>query len=130
VVSARSGRGGEEGSSPVGRSDDVKGTGIGPNRSCSPGPSDGDREGEMVIIVRSTKSDKGRSGALFEGVGGEIRPLESAGVVHDGVEGVRGGQGEVTVESGEDYIALIEKWGKAQLNVEKADGSLGDPEET
>jgi hypothetical protein len=44
----------------------------------------------VVIIVRSTKPDKGRSGALFEGVGGEIRPLESVGVVHDGVEGVRG----------------------------------------
>jgi hypothetical protein len=87
----RSSRGGEEGSSPVVRSDDVKGTGIGPNRTCSPGTSDCDREGEVVIIVGSTKPDKGRSGSLFEGVGGEIRPLESAGVVHDGVEGVRGG---------------------------------------
>lgn len=130
MMPARSSRGGEEGSSPVVRSDDVKGTGIGPNRSCSPGTSDGGREGEVVIIVRSTKPEESRSGALFEGVGGEIRPLESAGVVHDGVEGVRGGQGEVTVESGEGYVALIEKWGKSQLNVEEADGSLGDPEET
>jgi hypothetical protein len=84
----------------------------------------------VVIIVRSTKPEESRSGALFEGVGGEIRPLESAGVVHDGVEGGRRGQGEVTVKSGEGYVALIEKWGKAQLNVEEADGSLGDPEET
>ena len=113
MVSARSGRGGEEGSSPVGRSDDVKGTGIGPNRPCSPGTSDGDREGEVVIIVRSTKPGKGRSGALFEGVGGEIRPLESAGVVHDGVEGLGGSQGEVVIETGEDYVGLMEKRGKS-----------------
>ena len=85
MMPARSIRGGEEGSSPVVRDDGVKGTGIGPKGSCSPGTSDGDREGEVVIIVRSTKPDKGRSGALFEGVGGEIGPLESAGVVHDGV---------------------------------------------
>ena len=85
MMSARSVRCGEEGSSPIVRGDGVKGTGIGSNGSCSPGTSDGDREDEVVIIVRSTKSDKGRSGALFEGVGGEIGPLESAGMVHDGV---------------------------------------------
>ena len=41
---------------------------------------------------------------------------------------MRGGQGEVTVEAGEGYVALMEKWGKAQFNVEKPDGSRGDPE--
>ena len=117
MVSARSGRGGEEGGPPVVRSDDVKGTGISPNRSCSPGTSDGGREGEVVIIVRSTKPDKGRSGALFEGVGGEIRPLESVGVVHDGVEGVRRCQGEVAVESGEGYVALVAEWGEAEFDM-------------
>jgi hypothetical protein len=76
---------GEEDSSPIVRGDGVKGTDIGSNGSCSPGTSDDDREGEVVIIVRSTKPNKGRPGELFEGVGGEIGPLESVGVVHDGV---------------------------------------------
>ena len=84
----------------------------------------------MVIIVRSAESDKGSPGALFEGVGGEIGALKSTGVVHDGVQGVGGGKGEMTIESGEGYVALIKERGKSQFNMEKPDGSFGDPKKT
>ncbi len=100
-MSARSVRCGEEGSSPIVRDEGEKGTVIGSNGSCGPGTSDGDREDEVVIIVRTVKSNKDRPGALLEGVGGKIGPLESAGVVHDGVEGLEGSQREVAIETGE-----------------------------
>ena len=82
---ARSIRDGEKVSSPVVGGDGVKGADIGPNGSCSPSTSDGGGQDEVVIIVRSAKSDKDSPGALLEGVGGEIGILKSAGVVHDGV---------------------------------------------
>ena len=100
-------RGGEKVSSPVVGGDGVKGPGIGPNGPCSPSTGDGGREDEVVIIVRSAKSDKGSPGALFEGVGGEIGALKSTGVVHDGVQGVGGGKGEMTIES--DELCRIDK---------------------
>jgi hypothetical protein len=58
---------------------------VGPNDSCSPITSHGDGEDEVVIIVRSTKTNKVSLGVLFDGVGGVIGTLKSVGVVHDGV---------------------------------------------
>ena len=51
-------------------------------------------------------------------------------VVYDGVEGVRRCQGEVTLESGEVYVALVVEWGEAEFDVEETNGNRGDSEQT
>ena len=51
-------------------------------------------------------------------------------MVHDGVEGVRRCQGEVAVESGEGYVALVVEWGEAEFDVEETNGNRGDSEQT
>jgi hypothetical protein len=51
-------------------------------------------------------------------------------VVYDGVEGVRRFQDEVTVESGEGYVALVVEWGETEFDVEETNGIRGDSEET
>jgi hypothetical protein len=48
--------------------------------------------------------------------------------MQDGMEGVRRGEGEVPVESGEGYVALVLQWGEAEFHLEKSDGRWRDPE--
>ncbi len=43
-------------------------------------------------------------------------------MMQDGMEGVRRGEGEVPVESGEGYVALVLQWGEAEFHLEKSDG--------
>jgi hypothetical protein len=43
---------------------------------------------------------------------------------------VRRCQDEVTVESGEGYVALVVEWGETEFDVEETNGSRGDSEET
>ena len=41
-------------------------------------------------------------------------------MMQDGMEGVRRGEGEVPIESGEGYVALVLQWGEAEFHLEKS----------
>ena len=45
-------------------------------------------ECEVVVIVRSTQTDEGGTGTLFQGDGVGVGGLESTRLIHEGVEGI------------------------------------------
>ena len=74
----------------------------------------------MIVIQESVEEESG----YIVGIGGLYTPR----LVHDGMKGVRGRQGKMTVEEVEDYITLILQTWETEINVEKPDRSGRDHE--
>ena len=85
---ARDGRCSEKGSAPVGRRGGVQRSGIGTDGSSSFCSSEMLGKDKVIVIVGSAESYEGGPRTLFQGVEVEIRSLESARLMYDGVEGV------------------------------------------
>ena len=112
---ARDGRRRKEGSAPVGRRGGVQRSGIGTDGSSSFCSSEMLGKDKVIVIVGSAESYEGGPRTLFQGVEVEIRRLESARLMHDGVEGVRRGQSKVAMKSSESYITLMMERGESEF---------------